>query len=55
MPFKSQSQRRWMFANDPAMAKQWAADTPKGAKLPERAKKPAKHEHGRLIGASKDR
>lgn len=35
MPFRSSSQRRWMFANHPSMAKQWAAETPKGEKLPE--------------------
>ena len=26
MPFKSEKQRRWMFANKPAMAKRWAAE-----------------------------
>ena len=35
MPFKSDAQRRWMFENHPEMAKRWAAETPKGAKLPE--------------------
>jgi hypothetical protein len=39
MPFKSQSQRKWMFANEPQMAKQWAEHTPKGKKLPEKVKK----------------
>lgn len=33
MPFKSDAQRRWMYANHPAMAKRWQAETPKG-KLP---------------------
>lgn len=28
-----------MFANKPAMAKEWAAHTPKGSKLPEKVKK----------------
>ena len=36
MPFKSDAQRRWMFAKDPAMAKRWAAETPKGANLPDK-------------------
>jgi hypothetical protein len=27
-----------MYANKPAMAKQWQAETPKGAKLPKRVK-----------------
>ena len=36
MPFKSDAQRRWMFAKDPAMAKRWAAETPKGKQLPDK-------------------
>ena len=39
MPFKSIAQRQWMFANQPAMAKRWAAETPKGKKLPKKVKK----------------
>lgn len=39
MPFKSDAQRRWMYANHPAMAKRWQAHTPKGKDLPERVKK----------------
>ena len=39
MPFKSQAQRKWMFANEPAMAKKWAKHTPKGKKLPKRVKR----------------
>lgn len=42
MPFKSKAQLRWMFATHPQMAKQWAADTPKGTKLPNRVKKTKK-------------
>jgi hypothetical protein len=38
MPFKSDAQRRWMYANKPAMAKRWQRHTPKGADLPERVK-----------------
>jgi hypothetical protein len=38
MPFKSQAQRRWMYANHPEMAKEWSEHTPKGAKLPEHVK-----------------
>ncbi len=38
MPFESQAQRRWMYANHPAMAKRWEAVTPKGEKLPEHVK-----------------
>ena len=29
MPFKSESQRKWMYANKPKMAKQWQKETPK--------------------------
>jgi len=36
MPFASLSQKRWMFANEPEMAKRWAKHTPKGKKLPEK-------------------
>lgn len=34
MPFKSQAQRGFMFAKHPDVAKRFAAETPKGAKLP---------------------
>lgn len=39
MPFKSQKQRAWMYANKPKMAAEWEAETPKGKKLPKRVKK----------------
>lgn len=39
MPFESEAQRRWMFANHPQMAHEWAAHTPKGKKLPARVGK----------------
>lgn len=38
MPFKSEAQRRYMHHNHPELAKQFDAETPKGAKLPERLK-----------------
>lgn len=38
MPFKSLSQKRWMYANDAAMAARWEKDTPANAKLPEHVK-----------------
>lgn len=47
MPFKSQAQRAFMYANDPEMAKEWEAHTPKG-KLPKKVKK-----HGKRKKASK--
>lgn len=41
MPFKSQAQRDWMYANHPEMANRWEAHTPKGKKLPKHVKKKA--------------
>lgn len=41
MPFVSQAQRKWMYANKPSMAKRWEAHTPKGKKLPEHVKEAA--------------
>ncbi len=35
MPFKSQAQRRFMYANYPKIAKRWSKHTPKNDKLPE--------------------
>lgn len=40
MPFLSKRQARWMFANKPAMAKEWAAATPSLRRLPERVVRP---------------
>jgi len=37
-PFKSESQRKWMYAQKPQMAKKWSAHTPK-KKLPKKVKK----------------
>lgn len=38
MPFKSEAQRRFMFAKHPRIAKEFASHTPKG-KLPEKVGK----------------
>ena len=35
MPFVSDSQRRYLFANKPAVAKEFASKTPENADLPE--------------------
>jgi ribosomal protein S12 methylthiotransferase accessory factor YcaO len=43
MPFKSKKQMRWMFANDPEMAKRWAKHTEDIKALPEKTK-PKKEE-----------
>ena len=39
MPFKSQAQRKFMYAKHPEMAKEWEEKTPKGKKLPKKVKK----------------
>lgn len=46
MPFQSEAQRRWMWANEPEMAQRWQEETPKG-KLPKR-KKPRRHAGDRV-------
>lgn len=38
MPFKSQQQRKFMYAKHPEMAQQWEEHTPKGKKLPKKVK-----------------
>lgn len=42
MPFVSKAQRRWMFANKPGMAQEWASKTSSEANLPEHVKKKTK-------------
>ena len=39
MPFKSEAQRKFMYAKHPKMAKEWEDKTPKGKKLPAKVKK----------------
>ena len=39
MPFKSESQRRFMYAKKPKLAKEFEGKTQKGKKLPERIAK----------------
>lgn len=34
MPFKSEAQRRYLWAKEPEVAEEFAKATPKGAKLP---------------------
>lgn len=36
MPFKSQAQRKYLYARHPDVAKRWEKETPKGKKLPKR-------------------
>lgn len=39
MPFVSDAQRKWAYANKPEMAKKWEKHTPKGKKLPKKKSK----------------
>ena len=39
MPFKSESQRKYLFSQKPEVAKEFAEHTPKGKKLPKQLKK----------------
>lgn len=34
MPFQSQAQRRYLYANEPEVAKKFEKETPEGVKLP---------------------
>jgi hypothetical protein len=38
MPFKSEAQRRFMFAKHPEIAKRWAKEYPNQKDLPEKVK-----------------
>jgi hypothetical protein len=38
MPFRSESQRRWMHANHPQMAAEWEKETPNDSVLPKYVK-----------------
>lgn len=38
MPFKSKAQRRYLYAKDPEVAKEFEKETPKKGKLPEHVK-----------------
>jgi len=55
MPYKSEAQRRYLHANHPEIAKQWDAEYPAQAKLPEhsRSSATAKKAHPGLMSKSK--
>jgi hypothetical protein len=46
MPFKSEAQRRYLYAKHPAVAREFESKTPKGKKLPKHAKKRKKRGRG---------
>lgn len=39
MPFKSEAQRKYLYANKPELAKEFESKTPKKKKLPKKVKK----------------
>jgi hypothetical protein len=39
MPFKSEAQRKYLYAKEPAVAKKYEKETPKGKRLPTRSGK----------------
>jgi hypothetical protein len=39
MPFKSEAQRKFLYARHPEIAKRFAAETPKKKRLPAKAKR----------------
>lgn len=39
MPFKSKAQQAYLYAKHPTIAREFAAHTPKGVKLPKHVKK----------------
>lgn len=45
MPMRSQRQRRYLWATDPELARKYEDKTPKGKKLPEKAKPKTKSAH----------
>ena len=46
MPFKSKAQQRFMFAEHPKMAKEWADKTPDIKVLPEKVGSDHAYKHG---------
>ena len=57
MPFKSESQRRFLWAKHPEIAQKWADEFPDQGKLPKHVKKKAKSkkkgtDHAKFYGGS---
>ena len=55
MPFKSQAQRRWMYANEPEMAERWSDHTSDHKSLPEKAKKKKREKKERIKDGTRRR
>ena len=48
MPMKSKSQRAYLWAKHPEVAKEFESATPKGKKLPEHVKKKVARKQGNM-------
>lgn len=46
MPFKSEAQRKFLYAHHKALAEEFSSHTPKDADLPEHVAKKKKRRHG---------
>jgi hypothetical protein len=55
MPFKSEAQRKFLYATDPKLAEEFAKKTPKGGSLPDKvsARKSAIMKKAKVIKAGK--
>lgn len=53
MPFKSQAQRGFLFANHPEIAKRWASEYPNQGKLPKHVMK--KKARGEMIKSMREK
>lgn len=47
MPFKSEAQRKYLYAKKPSVAREYASKTPKGKALPAKVAKPIKGKNRR--------
>lgn len=45
MPFKSRAQQRYLYAKEPAVAREFQRETPKNAKLPEHVNRGTAEHH----------
>jgi hypothetical protein len=55
MPFKSDAQRRFLYATDPKLAAKFAEETPEGTSLPDKvsARKSAIMKKAKIVKAGK--
>jgi len=53
MPFRSEKQRRFMYAKHPEIAEKWSAEYPNQGKLPKRASNKAGFRRNALLSKMK--